>query len=138
MKVLKQKANAQDLSEKDICYVDHYKATPEDDLFNDMCLATFVSQYRVLAKTEKATDGVTLGKDLCFVRKRTRTQAAIVRYARFSFDRNPEKYFQSILQLFLPYRLDVELKSTGFQTFQQYYQDSQCFINGIVQNVKTY
>lgn len=63
LKVLKQKA--QELSEKDMwmtCHVNRYKARQEDTILNEMCLATFVSKYRVLAKTEKATDIVKLGK----------------------------------------------------------------------------
>ena len=120
LKVLQQKAQTQDLSEQDMwmtSHVDRYKARPEDSVFNEMCLATFVSQYRVLAKTEKATDKIKLGKDLGFVRKRTRTQPAVVRYARFKPDNDSEKYFQSILQLFLPYRLDVDLKPTCLSNF---------------------
>lgn len=53
--------------------------------------------------------------------KRTRTDAAIVRYARFSRTKNPEKYYHSILQLFLPHYNDCELKPPNFNTFEEFY-----------------
>ena len=63
-----------------------------------------------------------MGKNLGYVQKRSRTDPAVVRYARFSVTKNPEKYYQSILQLFLPYRTDVQLKPVPYQSFQDFYQ----------------
>lgn len=40
---------------------------------------------------------------------------------RFSETKIPELFYQSILQLFLPYRKDVQLKPAGFETYQQFY-----------------
>ncbi len=47
-----------------------------------------------------------LKNDFGFVAKRTQTEPAVVRYVQFSETKNPELFYQSILQLFLPYRED--------------------------------
>ncbi|KAJ4943270.1 hypothetical protein JOQ06_005774 [Pogonophryne albipinna] len=78
-----------------------------------------------------------IGKDLGFVLKRTRGNAAVVRYVQFSHDTDPEKYFRNILQLFLPYRLTEDLKPEGFQTFEQFYHNGQWLLDTVVHSVKT-
>ncbi|XP_071965644.1 uncharacterized protein [Antedon mediterranea] len=60
--------------------------------------------------------------DLGFIQKRTRTSNAIVRYPRFPMDTAPEKYFLSILQLFLPFRKDEQLKPPNFETYEQFHE----------------
>ncbi len=106
-------------------FVDRYKNRPDDGVFSDMCLATFASEYRVLSKNEKSQSAIKLKNDFGFVIKRTRTQPAVVRYVRFSETKNPELYHQSILQLFLPYREDVQLKPGNCETFEQFYNKGQ-------------
>nr|XP_054591529.1 uncharacterized protein LOC129155826 [Nothobranchius furzeri] len=122
--VLRQKAASQDLTSDDMWMtglVDRYKKRPNDDVFNDMCLATFASEYRVLSKNEKCRNPIKLSNDLGFVTKRTRTKPAVVRYARFSETKDSEKFYQSMLQLFLPYRHDGELK-LNCETFEEFYR----------------
>ncbi|XP_035258455.1 uncharacterized protein LOC118219420 [Anguilla anguilla] len=101
---------------------DKYKGRPKTEAFPEMCLATFASQYRILSKADKSSpNSIKLDQDLGFVMKRTRTDAAVVRYARFSRTKNPEKYYHSILQLFLPHYNDSELKPPNFNTFEDFY-----------------
>ncbi|XP_026121918.1 uncharacterized protein LOC113104784, partial [Carassius auratus] len=102
---------------------DRYRARPKTQEFTGMCLASFASEYRVLSKSEKScTDRVKLENDMGFVRKRTRTDFAVVRYARFSPTKNPENYYQSILELFLPHFLQSQLKPPNFTTYQEFYE----------------
>ncbi len=91
-----------DLSAEDMwmtSIVDRYRNRPYDDVFCNMCLAVFVSEYRVLSKNEKCRGAIKLKGKYGFVAKRTRTQPAVVRYARFSETKSPELFHQSILQL---------------------------------------
>lgn len=59
-----------------------------------MCCATFRSDYNVLANSQvpnKINEETTfqLGKELGYIRKRTRTKPAVIRYARFSVEKKP-------------------------------------------------
>ncbi len=128
LNVLRQKATSRELNSEDMwmtSFVDRYKNRPDDNVFSDMCLATFASEYRVLCKNEKSQSPIKLKNDFGFVTKRTRTQPAVVRYVRFSETKNPELYYQSILQLFLPYREDVQLKPRHYETFEQFYSNGR-------------
>ncbi|XP_038139885.1 uncharacterized protein LOC119782800 [Cyprinodon tularosa] len=125
LSVLKQRASSDNLTTDDMWMTglnDRYKNRPNDPTWNDMCLATFASEYRVLSKNEKSKNAVKLSNGLGFVSKRTRTQPAVVRYARFSETKNSEKFHQTVLQLFLPYRHDCDLKPTNWETFEDFYK----------------
>ncbi|KAF0046103.1 hypothetical protein F2P81_002632 [Scophthalmus maximus] len=94
-------------------------------------------QYRVLSKSENCKKAIQLGNDCGFVTKRTRTQPAVVRYARFSEDKYPEAFCQSILQLFLPYRVDEQLRPPSFEKFQQFYENGHVRLSdGSMHSVK--
>ncbi|XP_070411903.1 uncharacterized protein [Nothobranchius furzeri] len=102
---------------------DRYKSRPKSSEFMDMCIATFASEYRNVPNSEKSRPEVVslLNNNGC-VRKRTRTNVAVVRYARFSKEQDPEKHYQSQLQLFLPYYTENQLKPSQFTTFQEFYE----------------
>ncbi|XP_078328197.1 uncharacterized protein LOC144623625 [Crassostrea virginica] len=106
--------------------VERYESRPKLNLFHKMCLAEFCSNYRVLAnsqipKVEK--DGVyELRNGKGFVQKRTRGQPAVIRYPRFNKESAPEKYYQCLLQLFLPYWNVKHLKPPGFDLYQTFYE----------------
>ncbi|XP_047183305.1 uncharacterized protein LOC124849374 [Scophthalmus maximus] len=117
--------------------VDRYKSRPEDGTFNDMCIATFASEYRVLSKSENCKNAIQLGNHCGSVTKRTRTQPAVVCYARFSEDKYREAFCQSILQLFLPYRVDEQLRPPSFEKFQQFYENGHVRLSdGSMHSVK--
>ncbi|XP_071958642.1 uncharacterized protein [Antedon mediterranea] len=107
--------------------LDKYKARPDSFEFNTMCLATFCSNYRMLS-TSAMNENVQrknvfqLKKQLGFIQKRTRTNNAIIRYPRFPINTASEKYFMSILQLFLPFRTEKQLKPPKFQSYQEFYE----------------
>uniref|UniRef100_A0AAX7UK93 ATP-dependent DNA helicase n=1 Tax=Astatotilapia calliptera TaxID=8154 RepID=A0AAX7UK93_ASTCA len=141
LKVLRQKATSQDLTAEDMwmtSIVDRYKNRPKNIDFNDMCMATFASEYRVLSKSEKSTKPIQLNNRCGFVTKRTRSQPAVVRYARFSETKNAELFYHSIMQLFLPYRVDQELKPSNYTTFEQFYKNGVVkFSDGFLHSVKS-
>ncbi|VDI67925.1 Hypothetical predicted protein [Mytilus galloprovincialis] len=106
--------------------VDRYKGRPHIDMFIKMCLASFGSEYSVLRESQlpqKINEETTFKLDgnLGHIRKRTRTSPAVIKYPRFSQETSPEKYFQSILQLFLPYRHDEQLKPPLFDTYENFF-----------------
>lgn len=102
--------------------LDRYKNRPDDEVFNDMCIATFASQYRVLSKNQSSRTKIKLKNECGYVTKRQRTEPAVLRYAHFSETKNPELLYQSLLQLFLPYCHDSQLKPLQFETFAQFYK----------------
>ncbi|XP_029933198.1 uncharacterized protein LOC115377526 [Myripristis murdjan] len=139
LSVLRQMAASRDLREEDmwmVSIVDRYRNRPDSDVFDNMCMATFASEYRVLTKNEMSQDRIELKNDFGFILRRTRTQFAVVRYMRFNLDREEEAHFQSLLQLFLPYRTDSDLKPEGFELFEQFYNDGEVmFSDGSVHSV---
>lgn len=64
-----------------------------------------------------------------FVLRRTQTQFVVVRYMQVSLDvedeeavgRQREAHYMSLLQLFLPYRTDADLKPAGFESYALFY-----------------
>ncbi|XP_055077310.1 LOW QUALITY PROTEIN: uncharacterized protein LOC117394129 [Periophthalmus magnuspinnatus] len=118
--------------------IDRYLSRPNDSTFNDMCIATFVSEYRLLGPSDKCKNPIILQNGLGAITKRTRTKPAVVRYARFSETKNTELFHQSILQLFMPYRVDTDLKPPPFETFEHFYKTGDvCLSDGSVQLVKS-
>ncbi|XP_062600922.1 uncharacterized protein LOC134262538 [Saccostrea cucullata] len=107
--------------------VERYENRPDLNPFPEMCLAEFCSQYRVLAKSQipkVEKEGVfELKNGNGYIQKRTRAKPAVVRYQRFNPENASEKYFQSILQLFLAYRTQDQLKPPGFDLYQTFYEN---------------
>ena len=118
--------------------IDRYKARPETYEFEAMCLATFCSDYRVIysnmAKSSRLPVHV-LKNGLGHIQKRSRTDPAVIRYPRFSVMKCPEKYYQSILQLFLPYHIDTQLKPPQFETHEELYNSGVVRLNDMLESV---
>ncbi len=60
-------------------------------------------------------------KTIWDIQKRTRGKPAVIRFARFSQQKTPEKFYGTLLKLYLPYRRDEQLKSTRFPTYESFY-----------------
>ncbi|XP_058494640.1 uncharacterized protein LOC131465769 [Solea solea] len=139
--VLREKATANELTTSDMwmtSLVERYKNRPNDSTFNNMCIATFASEYRILTKNQKSKNPIKLNNNCGFVTKRTRTQPAVVRYMRVSETKNSELFHMSILQLFLPYRVDEQLKPPNFESFELFYGDGHVRLSdGSLQSVKS-
>ena len=86
---------------------DRYYARPTTAEFDNMCLARFAADYRILSTTEakksKSANKHDLGNGLGSIMKRTRSQSAIIRYCRHSPETNSEKHYLTLLKLFLPH-----------------------------------
>nr|XP_061819798.1 uncharacterized protein LOC133608527 isoform X1 [Nerophis lumbriciformis] len=126
LSVLLQRASSEGLRSENMwmtSIVERYKNRPDSLVFEDMCIATFCSEYRILTQNENSDNKIELQGGLGFVLRRTRTQFAVVRYMRFKLDKQEEAHFQSLLQLFLPYRTDLELKPEGFEFYKQFHEE---------------
>nr|XP_022300726.1 uncharacterized protein LOC111108932 [Crassostrea virginica] len=123
--------------------VERYENRPELNLFHKMCLAEFCSDYRVLAKSQipkGEKEGVyELKNGKGFIQKRSRGQPAVIRYPRFNKESAPEKYYQCLLQLFLPYWNLKHLKPPGFDLYQTFFETGHVKIkpNKNLQTVKS-
>ncbi|XP_071944760.1 uncharacterized protein [Antedon mediterranea] len=107
--------------------LDKYKSRPDGLNFEKMCLATFCSEYRILSSSEyngnkKKQNTFRLKNKLGYIQKRTRSNNAVVRYPRFKQHIAPEKYYMSIMQLFLPFRTDQQLKPPSFMAYEDFYE----------------
>ena len=104
--------------------LDKYKARPDGPEFENMCLAYFCSYYRILSSSEikGSKNKVQLKNKLGYIVKRSKSGNAVVRYPRFKRDVAPEKYYLSVLQLFLPFRTDPQLKPPQFLTYEEFYE----------------
>ncbi|XP_072768833.1 uncharacterized protein [Nerophis lumbriciformis] len=126
LSVLLQRASSEGLRSENMwmtSIVERYKNRPDSVVFEDMCIATFCSEYRILSQNENSDNKIELQGGLGFVLRRTRTQFAVVRYMRFKLEKQEEAHFQSLLQLFLPYRTDLELKPEGFEFYKQFHEE---------------
>ncbi|XP_052713814.1 uncharacterized protein LOC128187408 [Crassostrea angulata] len=107
--------------------VERYEHRPNKTMFHDMCLAEFCSEYRVLAKSQvpkTPNENVfELQNSKGFIQKRTRTKPAVIRYPRFRVDKMSEKYYQCLLQLFLPHERATQLKPPDFDLYQTFYEN---------------
>lgn len=107
--------------------IERYENRPDNEKFEEMSLAEFCSQYRVLAKSQvpkghnKSVYKLQNGKG--YIQQRTRSNPAVIRYPRFSSEKAPEKYYQSILQLYLPHRKKEQLKPHGFELYETFYEN---------------
>ncbi|XP_077976185.1 uncharacterized protein LOC120334975 [Styela clava] len=77
-----------------------------------------------------------LEKGLDHVQKRETTQPAIVRYPRFRKEKNSEKYYRSILELFFPHRTDEDLKPLYYKNYTEFHKFGKCSVHGRSMNVK--
>lgn len=105
---------------------DRYKARPVTSDFDSLCYASFSSEYRVLSTSQLPKNPTKcnvhkLQDNLGYIKKRSRTDDAVIRYPRFSLEKNPELYYQSLLQLFLPHRTENQLKPNQFKTYEEMY-----------------
>ncbi|XP_065109326.2 uncharacterized protein [Paramisgurnus dabryanus] len=119
--------------------VDRYKNRPHIEPMKNLCLASFCSEYRVLSKSEVSSlkQVIKLNNNCGYVKRRTRTNPAVVRYPRFSPTKDPEKYYQSLLQLFLPYYDDCHLKPSNYETYEDFYNSGVIKIGCTLHKVKS-
>ncbi|XP_061169173.1 uncharacterized protein LOC133178496 [Saccostrea echinata] len=114
--------------------IERYENRPDKSEFQGMCLAEFCAEFRVLSKSQvpknENKNVFELQNEKGYVQRRTRTKPAIIRYPRFNAEKTPEKYYQSLLQLFLPYWTEIQLKPPGFALFKDFYETGHVKIAG--------
>ncbi|XP_078579125.1 uncharacterized protein LOC144863641 isoform X1 [Branchiostoma floridae x Branchiostoma japonicum] len=112
--------------------MDRYKARPLEEPFRSMCAAEFVSEYRVVScsgmqdDAEQSSRGAAkhnLRDNFGVVQKRTRSQPAVIRYAKFNKMKEPERFYLTLLKLYLPHYLDTQLKPPQYAKYEEYYSD---------------
>ena len=90
-------------------------------------------EYRILSKSERSPNRIV------FILRTTLTESAVIRYVRFSETKSPELFHQSILQLFMPYRITVQLRPEGFVTFEDFYRGGYVKLDdGWLHSVKSF
>ncbi|KAL2076326.1 hypothetical protein ACEWY4_028078 [Coilia grayii] len=102
--------------------IEKYKARPATPEFEGMCMADFVSKYRVVYGSEK--DGknvIPLEGNMGFIQKRTRGKDAVICYARFSEKKDPEKCYGSLLKVYIPFRSERQFKIRPFLSYANFY-----------------
>ncbi|XP_062580136.1 uncharacterized protein LOC134242119 [Saccostrea cucullata] len=123
--------------------IERYENRPDMPLFHNTCLAEFCSEFRVLAKSQlpknENKNVFELQNSKGYIQKRTRTMPAVIRYPRFNAEKTSEKYYQSLLQLFLPHWNETQMKPPGFDLYETFYGTGHIRIKGkqSVQSVKS-
>ncbi|XP_035667118.1 uncharacterized protein LOC118409861 [Branchiostoma floridae] len=123
--------------------IDRYHARPKEEPFRTMCAATFVSEYRVVCSSgqgntdrQSRTPTYVLSGNLGVVQKRTRSKPAIIRFPKFNKDKDTERYYATLLKLYLPHYCDTELKPTPYTKYEEFYSDGFVSIFGNTDDVK--
>ena len=119
---------------------DRYLARPKTREFENMCQAVFVSKYRVIPKGEgqKKTNSPNvhiLLKDMGYIMKRSKGQDAVIRFAKFSETKSPEKFYMTLLKLYLPFRTIGQLKPARFATAEEFFKNGAVKLSGSMQAV---
>ncbi|XP_078688663.1 uncharacterized protein LOC144920377 isoform X2 [Branchiostoma floridae x Branchiostoma belcheri] len=112
--------------------MDRYKARPREEPFCSMCAAEFVSEYRVVSRSGTQDNGEqssrgevkhVLRDNLGAVQKRTRSKPAVIRFAKFNKAKEPERYYLTLLKLYLPHYNDAQLKPPQYEKYEEFYSD---------------
>ncbi|XP_052680033.1 uncharacterized protein LOC128160727 [Crassostrea angulata] len=133
MHVIKSNASRDDDNIWMTSILDRYLARPLINEFANMCLATFVSRYRVIANSTHTEEAdleeesktetgkkIRLLHNMGTITRRTKKDA-VIRYPKFSQSKDPEKYYFNLLRLYCPHRENRFLPSE-YNSFQQYYE----------------
>ncbi|CAC5412858.1 unnamed protein product [Mytilus coruscus] len=124
--VIKSRSRKGDGNDENIWMVsihEKYYARQNLSIFNDMFLAEFASKFFILSnsqnpKSSELSPVYQLQNNLGYVKRRKENKAAVIKYPKFSSEKNPEDYYLSLLQLFLPHRDSMTLPS-GVDSYQQ-------------------
>ncbi|KAK1903115.1 Chromosomal replication initiator protein DnaA [Dissostichus eleginoides] len=106
---------------------DRYKARPETPEYEEMCLADFSATCRIVyGQHTKGKDVMPLLNEMGFVQRRKNDKPAIIRFYHCSQEKYPEKFYGTLLKLYVPYRSDQELKRPHFPTYESFY--NSCWV----------
>ncbi|XDV19594.1 hypothetical protein PO909_025040 [Leuciscus waleckii] len=106
--------------------IDKYRARPQTHDFEKMCLADFASECRIVyGQQTKGKNVHQLLNGMGFFQKRTSGKAAVIRYARFSEEKQPEKFYSRRVKLYMPHRSNEQLKPPRFPTYETFYKSAK-------------
>lgn len=102
---------------------DKYKARPEAQEFEEMCLADFASTCRIVyGQQKKGKHVLLLLNEMGFVQRRNTDKPAIIRFHRTAQEKYPEKFYGTLLKLYIrSLRSDQELKRQFLPTYELFY-----------------
>ncbi|KAG1928320.1 ATP-dependent DNA helicase PIF1 [Pimephales promelas] len=104
--------------------IEKYRARPLTRDFEKICLADFASEYRIVyGQQTKGKNVHRLLNGMGFFQKRT-GKAAVIRYARYSEEKQPEKFYSRLLKLYMPHRSNEQLKPPRFPTYEAFYKSA--------------
>ena len=103
--------------------VDRYQARPDGEEFDNMCLAKFASEFRIVYGQTKSPNSFTLKDNFGTIQRRQTNSFAVIRYARHSKTTKPEQFYQSQLKVYLPWRHNCQLKPVGYTTYEEFYDN---------------
>ena len=103
--------------------VDRYQARPDGEEFDNMCLAKFASEFRIIYGQTKSPNSFTLKDNFGTIQRRQTNSFAVIRYARHSKTTKPEQFYQSQLKVYLPWRHNCQLKPVGYTTYEEFYDN---------------
>ncbi|XP_062618787.1 uncharacterized protein LOC134280394 [Saccostrea cucullata] len=109
--------------------MDKYYSRPDTEDFDDQCLAEFCSNYcfypksrppKASKKNKDISSIHELQKGLGYIKRRMEGKEAIIRYPRFNRLKNPNDFYLSLLQLYLPHRRPIDLASKDLEEYIQH------------------
>lgn len=119
---------------------ERYAARPHS--LDDMCLAVFASEYDVAYNRSEIEDNVLPSDEVHHPKKCIkiklqnklgvmvkRSRRAVIRYHRFSQEKQPEMHYHSLLMLFFPWRDEVEDLLGGYSSFSESFDSRKNIIH---------
>lgn len=130
--------------------IDRYTSRPSTPLFENICLYEFAAMYQPAYKQDYADNSdieedfpeevlshqkIKLLNDKGFLKRRA--QSAVVRYAYFNPIQDPEKYYYSLLLLYLPFREEnfIHGHASSMEAFQQLHSRLRTAENNSIINI---
>ena len=101
--------------------VDRYQARPDGEEFDNLCLAQFASEFRIIYGQTKSPNVFTLKDNFGIIQRRQTNSFAVIRYPRYSKTTKPEQFYQGQLKVYLPWRHTCQLKPVGYTTYEEFY-----------------
>ncbi|XP_073729961.1 uncharacterized protein [Misgurnus anguillicaudatus] len=97
------------------------KAVRETDVNEEDEMKHMMQAY---LKHRQVSSQESVADDMGFIQQRTVSKAAVIRYARFSEGKQPEKFYGRLVKLYVPHRFNAQLKPPTFPTYEQFYKSA--------------
>jgi hypothetical protein len=119
--------------------VERYWARPKTREFENMCLATFVANFKLIQHGRHDDDSdaedagqVTSGHAISLQDGMgaimQRKKPIVIRYLKISESKDPERHFKNLLRMYLPHR-GKDFKPTDYDTYEAYFSQAQILVH---------